>query len=98
MASFADKATGPIKAKRLSSSQEEAMAGIFTSEKNGLKSVELDKKFNNDKKILNKKFPGESTKLIFGTPSEEYLSDLFSLYKKYNKTNSKTIEDFKKEI
>ena len=51
-----------------------------------------------EKKFLNDKYPGELNKFIFGSASEEYVNELFELYKKYKKTKSSNVEEFLKEF
>lgn len=101
MASFADKATGPIKAKKLTIVQEEQMREIFKSEKKGQSFVNSETKLNEERKLLNNKYPGELNKFVFGNIkdlSEEYVKELFDLYKKFKKTEAKNLNDFLTEI
>ena len=99
MASYADKGQNASpKPKKLSKAQEESMKDVFKSESKGRRKVEDSAKFLSDKKFLNDKYPGELNKFIFGSASEEYVNELFELYKKYKKTNSSSVEEFLKEF
>lgn len=99
MASMSDKNQNYMKARKLSFSEAEAVKSINGAENSGIKLVDLEKKYNSEISNLRKNYKEDSKNFIFGgTVSDEYMEKLFSIYKKYNKTKCKTIEDFKKSI
>jgi hypothetical protein len=86
------------KPKTVSSIEKSTLREIIHSETKGAHQVEVDKRFSDERKTLykNKTHKEELRKFLYGgNPSEEYLSKLFNIYKKYDKTSAETLEEFK---
>ncbi len=73
----------------------------FQIREKGQSFVNSETKLNEERKLLNNKYPGELNKFVFGNIkdlSEEYVKELFDLYKKFKKTEAKNLNDFLTEI
>ena len=66
-----------------------------TLNSDGTSKVYSNEKFNSEKRNLYKMYPGENRKFIFGNEvNEDFLEELYNIFKKYNRTNAKDINEF----